>query len=349
MTPLPDHYSALGIDPTADQEVITAAYRALAKKFHPDTGATNGTASPERFDQVQQAYEVLRTPESRHAYDLELLEQTERELAEHLATRSRIVPKGDAPGAASPPPDLGTFRPASPPGAPYSAVAARKPRSILPFLVPVLLLLVIGGGALALFMPKSPEAPALPGTPPAQVTAAAPPAEAPVTAQETPAAPKQDAPAPQEMPVFGSTVTDAAGQVPDDPPLFGSTATEEAPPAAPLPVPEPDASPEPPPIPKVRPVHATVQPPRAASAPRPAPQPAPQPQRVAADGPYRLVIFERVPGQDATAWRAGVVFDSEGSCTEFGVKSVLRRLANRDPENADAKVWYECQLSSDTP
>ena len=73
MTTIPDHYAALGIDPTADQEVITAAYRALAKKFHPDTGAAGGTASAERFDQIQQAYEVLRTPDSRHAYDLELL------------------------------------------------------------------------------------------------------------------------------------------------------------------------------------------------------------------------------------------------------------------------------------
>ena len=45
MTTIPDHYAALGIDPTADPEVITAAYRALAKKFHPDTGAAAGTAS----------------------------------------------------------------------------------------------------------------------------------------------------------------------------------------------------------------------------------------------------------------------------------------------------------------
>ena len=45
MTTIPDHYAALGIDPTADQEVITAAYRALAKKFHPDTGTVGGTAS----------------------------------------------------------------------------------------------------------------------------------------------------------------------------------------------------------------------------------------------------------------------------------------------------------------
>ena len=91
MTTIPDHYAALGIDPTADQEVITAAYRALAKKFHPDTGTVGGTASAERFDQIQRAYEVLRNPDTRHAYDLELLEATERELQEHLAAKRRVV------------------------------------------------------------------------------------------------------------------------------------------------------------------------------------------------------------------------------------------------------------------
>ena len=34
MTTIPDHYAALGIDPTADPDVITAAYRALANKMN---------------------------------------------------------------------------------------------------------------------------------------------------------------------------------------------------------------------------------------------------------------------------------------------------------------------------
>ena len=89
MTAFPDHYATLGIDPTADQEVITAAYRALAKKYHPDTGAPRGTASAERFAEIQQAYEVLGSAESRRQYDLELLEATRRELDEHLAAKQR--------------------------------------------------------------------------------------------------------------------------------------------------------------------------------------------------------------------------------------------------------------------
>ena len=62
MTSIPDHYASLGIDPTADPEVIAAAYRALAKKFHPDTGSAGGTASPERFDQVQRAWRSCARP-----------------------------------------------------------------------------------------------------------------------------------------------------------------------------------------------------------------------------------------------------------------------------------------------
>ena len=107
MTSIPDHYAALGIDPTADPEVITAAYRALAKKFHPDTGAAAGTASPIRFDEIQKAYEVLRTPESRHAYDLELLAATERELQAHLAAKRRVAVREEQPGTSAPLPDLG--------------------------------------------------------------------------------------------------------------------------------------------------------------------------------------------------------------------------------------------------
>jgi len=102
MTDFPDHYAALGIDPTADQEVIAAAYRALAKKYHPDTGATTGTASPQRFAEIQQAYEVLGSPEGRHRYDQALLEATQRELDEHLAAKQRKL--AGTVGAAPPPP-----------------------------------------------------------------------------------------------------------------------------------------------------------------------------------------------------------------------------------------------------
>ena len=63
-------------------------------------------------------------------------------------------------------------------------------------------------------------------------------------------------------------------------------------------------------------------------------------------GPYRLVIFERQPGRQATAWSAGVVFKSMGKCTKQGVKAVLRRTAGMDPYVENVRVWYECQRLS---
>jgi hypothetical protein len=69
MSEFPDHYAVLGIRRTADQEVIAAAYRALAKKFHPDTAKVADEASAERFRAVQRAYDVLGKPESRRDYD----------------------------------------------------------------------------------------------------------------------------------------------------------------------------------------------------------------------------------------------------------------------------------------
>ncbi len=64
-----DHYAALGIREDADDDVIAAAYRALAKKYHPDSGTMRGTASAEKFRQIQNAYEVLKDGARRKAYD----------------------------------------------------------------------------------------------------------------------------------------------------------------------------------------------------------------------------------------------------------------------------------------
>ena len=225
MTTIPDHYAALGIDPTADPEVITAAYRALAKKFHPDTGSAAGTADAARFDAVQQAYEVLRNPDTRHAYDLELLAATEAELEAHIASKRRVVLRErtaeQARATASPPPDLGDIRPE--PAAP--ARAGPKPRrSVLPFAVPLLLVMLLGGGAAWLFLPDGPAAPPLPGAAKQDaqaVTEAAAPApdEAPA-AVDAPAAP------PASQQATASQPADA--QASDTPPVFGSTATETA-------------------------------------------------------------------------------------------------------------------------
>lgn len=64
-----DHYDALGVPRNADLETIRKAYRRRAKECHPDAGAG---ADPAAFLAAQTAYEALKDPERRRAYDLEL-------------------------------------------------------------------------------------------------------------------------------------------------------------------------------------------------------------------------------------------------------------------------------------
>lgn len=63
-----DYYEILGVARDADQEAIKKAYRKLALQYHPDRN--NGDkAAEEKFKEATEAYEVLREPEKRQAYD----------------------------------------------------------------------------------------------------------------------------------------------------------------------------------------------------------------------------------------------------------------------------------------
>lgn len=62
-----DYYATMGVTKDASQDDIKRAYRKLARKTHPDVSTLSDAEA--RFKELTEAYEVLRDPEKRVAYD----------------------------------------------------------------------------------------------------------------------------------------------------------------------------------------------------------------------------------------------------------------------------------------
>ncbi len=82
-----DYYDVLQISPRASQEVIQAAYRTLARSFHPDVNASPDAEA--RIRELNAAYAVLSDPAGRARYDFERARERRRPA---LRTRSSTSP-----------------------------------------------------------------------------------------------------------------------------------------------------------------------------------------------------------------------------------------------------------------
>ena len=62
-----DYYAALGVERGASADEIKKAYRRLAQKYHPDVSKEPGAEA--KFKEIAEAYQTLKDPEKRAAYD----------------------------------------------------------------------------------------------------------------------------------------------------------------------------------------------------------------------------------------------------------------------------------------
>lgn len=92
-----DFYRTLGVSEKADRDEIRKAYRALAKKYHPDANKGDESAS-ERFKEIGEAYRVLSDPDKRKKYDQMRKYGAFGAAARGFGGRTDKSPSSDGPG-----------------------------------------------------------------------------------------------------------------------------------------------------------------------------------------------------------------------------------------------------------
>lgn len=120
-----DYYQQLGVPRTASQSEIRAAFRRLARQYHPDV-ATDKGAAEEKFKEINEAYEVLGNPESRRKYDAYRSRtwfQEEPSAASGFASSTNGTAQAPPPSP-NPQPSQNASNPKPPPQQPESDVSA---------------------------------------------------------------------------------------------------------------------------------------------------------------------------------------------------------------------------------
>jgi curved DNA-binding protein CbpA len=86
-----NYYVVLGIAEDADGDTIRSAFRALARRYHPDAGPGSSTVE---FQRALEAYETLSDPERRRVYDRRLRASRVRPIigAQPMASRPTVEP-----------------------------------------------------------------------------------------------------------------------------------------------------------------------------------------------------------------------------------------------------------------
>ncbi len=108
MAERPDAYKVLQVDPEAEIDVIRAAYRGLARKYHPDKDPSPEAAA--RMSAINVAWEILGDAASRSTYDAERSSATRAAAGTDGATSQEAgAASGSSPGPA-PRPDPGLRR-----------------------------------------------------------------------------------------------------------------------------------------------------------------------------------------------------------------------------------------------
>jgi plasmid stabilization system protein ParE len=97
--PLPSHYEVLELGCGATAEELRRSFRALSKRYHPDTTSLPPAEAEEAFRRLRQAYAVLADPEARRRYDDRLRRPSPPLAPPPAAMRPPL--RADEPGLAS--------------------------------------------------------------------------------------------------------------------------------------------------------------------------------------------------------------------------------------------------------